>query len=59
MTEPIFGEGFGPILFSNVACNGNEFKLFDCANAVLDGVSSCSHRDDAGVMCQAGKLANK
>ena len=59
VTTTIFGEGSGPILFSNVACNGNEFKLFECAYYAVLGGGSCRHSADAGVICQAGKQQEK
>ena len=44
-----FGQGSGPILFSGVSCNGNEFSLDQC------GFSSTpyygSHSADVGVKC--------
>ncbi len=48
-----FGQGSGPILFSYVACNGDEFRLLECGNTVLQD-TGCSHNSDAGVVCQAG-----
>ena len=44
-----FGQGFGPVLFIYVSCNGNEFSLDQC------GFSSnpydSSHSTDVGVKC--------
>ena len=47
-----YGEGTGPILLSRVQCNGSETTLFGCPN----GVSTCTHSDDAGVTCTASKF---
>ena len=33
-----------------VACVGNETRLVDCQSAAIP---SCSHSDDAGVLCKA------
>ena len=48
-----FGEGFGPILFDDVQCNGLEYRLFDCQHRGLE-VSNCNHQRDAGVVCVPG-----
>ena len=48
-----FGSGIGPILFTSVACVGNEHTLFQCGYDVL--TTSCSHSNDAGVACEPGK----
>lgn len=49
-----YGQGSGPILFTSVACVGDEYRLFECGNTVL--TTSCSHSEDAGVSCEFGKL---
>jgi len=33
----------------DVACVGNETRLIDCQSAAMP---SCSHSDDAGVLCK-------
>ena len=52
-TATSFGPGSGPVIFSNVVCSGNEFKLFECGNTVPGNIGSCTH---TGVVCQAGEL---
>ncbi|XP_038058260.1 uncharacterized protein LOC119729666 isoform X2 [Patiria miniata] len=47
-----FGQGQGPAFLSHVDCSGNESRLSDCIHVGL-GSSYCSHRVDAGVICQA------
>lgn len=53
-----FGQGYGPILLSDVACTGVETRLFECPNSGLEAVS-CSHSRDAGVVCLPGKIAHQ
>ena len=45
-----FGQGTGPILLDNLACTGNEARLFDCPNNGI-GVHNCAHSEDAGAVC--------
>ena len=49
-----FGGGIGPIVQSNVRCNGTESKLADC---LASGTHNCGHYQDAGAICcrAAGK----
>ena len=49
-----FGRGRGPIFLEYVQCSGFEETLLDCDNNRL-GYSTCSHYEDAGVVCQ-GRL---
>ena len=44
-----FGEGSGPIWYSNVLCSGNESNLTQCSNATAE--NNCAHSEDAGVIC--------
>ena len=61
ITEPVafhnsyFGDGHGPIVYSNVTCGGWEQSITDCAKT--DYLSfSCSRRQTAGVLCGESKL---
>ena len=52
-TNAHFGEGTGPIAYTNVACSGIESSLLDCDYST--DVSTCTHGDDAGASCQESK----
>ena len=46
-----FGQGTGPILFTNIGCSGTESSLLECSESVF-GVTSCTHGRDVGVKCE-------
>ena len=54
--QATFGQGRGPILLDDVRCSGTESNLLDCTHNGI-GQHSCSHREDAGVECVAGKYS--
>ena len=47
-----FGPGTGPIHLNNVMCSGAERTIFECTSDGLGVSGSCTHADDAAVMCQ-------
>ena len=47
-----FGPGTGPIILTDVDCEGHEDDIFDCARSPRLGNTKCQHRQDAGVVCQ-------
>ena len=49
-----FGQGTGPIFVNNLQCTGTENTIFDCMSDGLGSIGTCSHADDASVMCQEG-----
>lgn len=52
-----FGQGTAEILLDEVDCIGNESSIFYCYHGGV-GITSCSHRDDAGVRCATGGRQN-
>ncbi|XP_067322370.1 deleted in malignant brain tumors 1 protein-like [Anolis sagrei] len=48
---PRFGQGSGRILLDGVQCEGDEAFLWDCKNRGW-GVHSCTHQQDATILCQ-------
>ena len=53
--EAAFGEGHGPIWLDSVLCYGDESQLDDCAHNPW-GEHNCGHHEDAGVVCDVGKM---
>ena len=49
-----FGQGLGRIWLDSVQCTGTEGELGNCT-ADSSGVNSCTHAQDAGVRCPAGR----
>lgn len=50
-----FGEGTGPIHVDNVKCSGEEGSLAECFKQP-PGTHNCRHSEDAGVICDYGRL---
>jgi len=48
-----FGQGSGPILLDSVTCSGSESTLASCGHLGVNITRSCSHNEDAGVMCSS------
>lgn len=46
----MFGISMGPFWMDFVRCNGSETSLADCGHSGW-GVTTCSHGDEAGVIC--------
>ena len=49
-----YGPGSGPILLSEVKCNGKESYIWDCSYSGWNE-HECSHSEDAGVECLCQK----
>ena len=47
----LFGQGSGPIFFTNVHCSGSEMNLLECPRTVFVG-TTCTHSRDVGLRCQ-------
>ena len=47
-----YGQGTGDIAMENVACYGTETDLFACKSSPIFSTGSCTHLEDAGVVCE-------
>ncbi|XP_032297004.1 deleted in malignant brain tumors 1 protein-like isoform X2 [Coturnix japonica] len=52
-----FGQGSGPIWLEGVRCLGTEATLTECP-VKPRGLHSCSHLEDAGVVCSGSRISN-
>ena len=50
-----FGQGKGTIWLDGVRCRGTEISLRNCPYRSWGSLRSCSHKDDAGVVCEGNK----
>ena len=50
-----FGQGTGPILFTDLHCSGSEHSLLACHKSVF-GVTSCTHSHDVGLKCEGNVM---
>ena len=48
-----FGDGDGPIIYSDIGCRGYETSIFDCPK-IDNGQFTCSRNNIAGVKCVDG-----
>ena len=55
LTASLFGQGVGRIWLDNVQCTRSEKVLMNCT-ASSRGNNSCTHAQNAGVRCSAGKI---
>ena len=47
----VYGNGMGPIWMTNVQCYGTELSVLNCAHSGFGNIMTCSHMEDAGVVC--------
>ena len=54
-TGAYFGERYGPIVYDNLGCTGNEKNISQCPGNQI-GIHNCDHSEDAGIRCQGEHL---
>ena len=50
----LFGNGYGPIIYSNVHCVGDEDRFTFCPKNNYFS-TTCDHSDVIGILCKDGK----
>ena len=53
-----FGQGVGPIWYTNVACIGSESNLTECPSTMFGEHNYCNHNQDAGATCFRKSLSH-
>lgn len=53
-TDSLFGNGNGPLVYSNVACSGSETSITQCSKTTYPDFT-CSKNKAAGVKCADSK----
>ena len=56
MSYAAFGQGTGPIYLDNLGCTGSESTLLSCSHRGIGVLRSCSHYEDARVVCWPCRL---
>ncbi|XP_073717227.1 scavenger receptor cysteine-rich domain-containing protein DMBT1 [Misgurnus anguillicaudatus] len=56
-TGAFFGQGSGPVWLDGVSCSGDESSVKNCPSKA-SATKSCSHTEDAGVVCRDIRLVN-
>ena len=57
LTAASFGQGTERIWMDNVQCTGSERELVNCLATSSENIS-CTHAQDAGMRCSAGKTSS-
>ena len=52
LSDAFYGAGSGLIYRNNLQCTGSELRLVDCPHS---STATCTHQDDAGLMCNISK----
>ena len=55
--DSAFGSGYGPIVYSNVNCEGHKDSFTECSKRTYFQFT-CYNSDTVGVMCADGKIVS-